>query len=816
MGAWSGCNSRGGGRLQLPSVRIVPLLLASSLARIKLPFREKRVFMDNSTLPRPRRSGFEFPRYDARIHDGDEVQLASIHGTWLSLSFNPAFTLRGRTVALQASNGRFCAVDRGHPQGKIKCNQRVPPFAAWFEVSQGTHNISLRGVRGGKFCSDEPEGILCNRGAVSRWEAFDIVDAGDGNIALRGGRRGNFCADEGHGMVCEFKSMSDPAVFRPVTDAPLRGRIVQTADAAAAVTFQVHRRDLGSREVAMRCKGDGNYLAIEKSTGLLGCTSPTPWTVWSSRVDWWDAKTASLQSPESGLYVKAVEPSLGGAVVADNDEGTGWALWRVLLTGGYESLRPMVRGVNLGNWFLLERWMANDLFFDETGKAFADECDAVDEYGLMEALDKEVARERMEKHWSSWITEDDIAWLGDHGINTVRVPFGYWMVFPSPPFVEGQLKYLDLLFRWCERHSVAVLLDFHGLKGSQTGNPTSGNCGACGNQNCGKTHVRFLEEEETNLQVIEKLSSRYADSPAYLGFAVANEVAGTASSLDTMKFYQRAYDIIRSKNKDALVVFFATFNPSTYPFQNFRSVVEDVHIYFGMGFGDPTRDQEVNLARAQKAVTGLNWNVLVGEWSLGANGHSTSTWDPADRDKFFARFAKMQLQAWESHSTGWFYWSYKTRWGNSTWNFRDMCEVGWLPGCSEELDYAPVEWWDTPSCAYAYLDGGCPAPPSTLMWWLIPLASALGAAGAVFAILKPPWLVNCVLGAAGAALAAASAAASAVTGLVTGGSGWEHLASGKADSGAAGLPDRELTGNTNHSKDAQGRAEPAVEQPFIW
>lgn len=804
--------------LRVPWLRLIPLLLGSGLARIQLPIREQRVFMDNSTVPRPVRSGFDFPRYDARLHDGDEVQLASIHGTWLSISFDPSLTLRGRTIALQASNGRYCAVDPANSEGRIRCDQYARPFSAWLEVSQGTHNISLRGLRGGRYCSDGVHGVTCNRDEVSGWEVFGIADAGNGQIALRGGRAGDYCADKGKGLVCDQKDMAGSAVFRPVTDAPLRGRIVQTRDANAAATFKIHRSDLSSQKVAMRCKGDGNYLAIDKMTGLLGCTSPTPSTIWTSRVDWWDAKSASFRDPHSGLYVKAVEPSLGGVVVADNEDGSGWALWRVLLTGGYEALRPLVRGVNLGNWFLLERWMANDLFYDETGRPFGDECRAVDEYGLMDVLDPQVARKRMEKHWASWITEEDIAWLGDHGINTVRVPFGYWMVFPTPPFVAGQLKYLDKLFEWCERHSVAVLLDFHGLKGSQTGNPTSGNCGACGNSKCGKTHIGFLEEEETNLQVIDKLTSRYSDSPAYLGFAVANEVSSTAGSMDTMAFYQKAYDIIRGKNENALVVFFATFNPSTYPFKNFKNVVEDIHIYFGMGFGHPTVDQHENMERARNSISGLNWNVLVGEWSLGANGQPTETWEPAARDAYFAKFAKMQLQTWETHSTGWFYWSYKTRFGNSTWNFRDMCNVGWLPGCKKGLQYAPPEWWSTPTCAYAYLDGGCPPPPSMLMWCILIPAVACALASVALLILKPSWVVAAVSAVVNAFTSAAATTASALTGLAPGRSGWAAVKSDpgapvKSDSSATSLPDRGPPSRTE-SKGSSGR--PGVEQPFIW
>jgi len=307
------------------------------------------------------------------------------------------------------------------------------------------------------------------------------------------------------------------------------------------------------------------------------------------------------------------------------------------------------------------------------------------------------------------------------------------------------MKYLDDLFQWCEKHSLSVLLDFHGLKGSQTGNPTSGNCGGCGRDHCGRTTLDFLKYEKDNLEVIRILAHRFAGSPSFLGFEVANEVSSSVEPMKTMHFYQKAYDIIRAESEDALIIMFATFNPSTYPFPNFNNVAEDVHLYFGMGFGEPTEDQQKNLEHASKAVQSLHWNVLVGEWSLGASGQRTSDWAQEKRAQFFRQFAKMQLQAWETHTIGWFYWSYKTSYANSTWNFRDMCEGGWLPGCTSDLTYASTHWWKEKDCAYAYLHGSCikveSSSSSTGSYVVFTLLVA-AIVGAVFAIgiLKPEWL----------------------------------------------------------------------------
>ena len=45
----------------------------------------------------------------------------------------------------------------------------------------------------------------------------------------------------------------------------------------------------------------------------------------------------------------------------------------------------------------------------------------------MEYLGHEVGDARFRKHREEWIQESDIAELAGAGINTVRVPIGYWI-----------------------------------------------------------------------------------------------------------------------------------------------------------------------------------------------------------------------------------------------------------------------------------------------------------------------------------------------------------------------------------------------------
>lgn len=81
------------------------------------------------------------------------------------------------------------------------------------------------------------------------------------------------------------------------------------------------------------------------------------------------------------------------------------------------------QGANLGSWLLLEGWMVKNIWNDNG-------CDlntVKGQYMLEKCLGSK-AKSVMDKHWSSWITEDDFAEMSKRGINLVRIPVGWWHV----------------------------------------------------------------------------------------------------------------------------------------------------------------------------------------------------------------------------------------------------------------------------------------------------------------------------------------------------------------------------------------------------
>ena len=129
-----------------------------------------------------------------------------------------------------------------------------------------------------------------------------------------------------------------------------------------------------------------------------------------------------------------------------------------------ERVPEPLRGVNLGGWLVLEPWMTPSLF---------DGTDANDEYTFMTTPD---AAAKLRRHHETFITDDDFAWLGEHGLDLVRLPVGHWVLHPDPPYVAAA-DILDAALESAERHGLTVLLDLHAVSGSQNGRDHSGQVG---------------------------------------------------------------------------------------------------------------------------------------------------------------------------------------------------------------------------------------------------------------------------------------------------------------------------------------------------
>lgn len=70
------------------------------------------------------------------------------------------------------------------------------------------------------------------------------------------------------------------------------------------------------------------------------------------------------------------------------------------------------RGVNLGSWFVLEKWIAPGPFRNAASPGESD----------LDIAKGRDAKAILEQHWDSWIKDEDWRWIKERGYNSVRIP----------------------------------------------------------------------------------------------------------------------------------------------------------------------------------------------------------------------------------------------------------------------------------------------------------------------------------------------------------------------------------------------------------
>lgn len=397
-----------------------------------------------------------------------------------------------------------------------------------------------------------------------------------------------------------------------------------------------------------------------------------------------------------------------------------------------------IKGVNLGNWLVLEKWMLPELF-EGTG--------AEDEVWLNRKMNPAELKEKMKEHRDTFITEQDFAFIKEQGIWLLRIPVPYFIFGDRPPF-NRCVEYLDKAFDWAEKYGLQILIDLHTVPGSQNGYDNGGLTGVC-------KWCKNPEEVEFALTVLERLAKRYGQREGLYGIEVLNEpisflvyatAPSTGKAVDKEEakgsgyvplpflenFYRNAYRRLRKilpENKT--IVFHDGFRlrhwGKFFRKEHMKNVVLDTHIYiFAMESFVPIhmpwvyqiyiKSQQRLIERIQRDVP-----VVVGEWCIcnkyaekavsQAKSEETAAKEKQEkttsevklaedisdksakvieqdelRKKRYLEIAAMQLQAWES-GAGWIYWSYQfkpnrkepldEKWKES-WDFSRCVENGWI------------------------------------------------------------------------------------------------------------------------------------------
>lgn len=355
-----------------------------------------------------------------------------------------------------------------------------------------------------------------------------------------------------------------------------------------------------------------------------------------------------------------------------------------------------IKGVNLGNWLVLEKWMSQELFFG---------LEAEDESAFYEDLSEEEAKLRLHMHRSYYIQERDFQHIAAMGLNLVRIPVPHFIFGDYPPGI-GCIEYLDNAFAWAQTYGLKILIDLHTAPDSQNGFDNGGLSGVV------KWHQK-QENIDFTLSVIERLAKRYAGNSALYGIELLNEPiseemlktvgsryqprhpqqAEGSEAVPTSllkEFYKKGYETVRNYcAPQTMVVLHDQFMleewedfmpPSEYP-----GVVIDTHMYIGQ---EETKLSDRRLAayegmiqkafkeRLERAVK--FHPVIVGEWCIANKSEGIKELPQEERAKAYRAISKWEMDAW-SVCDGWVFWSYKLHTpGRNDWDFQRAVDSGWL------------------------------------------------------------------------------------------------------------------------------------------
>lgn len=135
-----------------------------------------------------------------------------------------------------------------------------------------------------------------------------------------------------------------------------------------------------------------------------------------------------------------------------------------------------IKGVNIGGLFVLEPWITPSLFYQFLNKKDENNV-GMDTFSFCKVLGQKEGNRQLNEHFHRWFNESDIKSLVSRKITHIRIPVGDWMFFPYEPYIgctEGSIQYLNKILEWCRVNKLKVLLDLHGVKGSQNGLDNSG------------------------------------------------------------------------------------------------------------------------------------------------------------------------------------------------------------------------------------------------------------------------------------------------------------------------------------------------------
>lgn len=283
-----------------------------------------------------------------------------------------------------------------------------------------------------------------------------------------------------------------------------------------------------------------------------------------------------------------------------------------------ESGTPIVlKGCNLGNWFLLEMWMLG------MDKEVRDQHEF--ESILADRFGKEKKNDLMELYRANWAGERDFPIIRSFGLNVVRLPFHYSLLMDDDRPIElkpDAFKWLDAAVDLAARNGLYTILDLHGVPGGQSFDHTTGRSG----QN------KIWDNEEFKKQTVwlwKQLAEHYKDRPEIAAYDLINEPFGNGKSDDhaaaLVALTDDIYKAVRAIDPRHIMILNGTTrgvgcygNPADH---GWRNVMFAEHYYPGVLSEGPSLESHRNLMSRElpyneRVFKQMGVPLLVGEFNV--------------------------------------------------------------------------------------------------------------------------------------------------------------------------------------------------------
>ncbi|MDR2385221.1 MAG: glycoside hydrolase family 5 protein [Tannerella sp.] len=313
---------------------------------------------------------------------------------------------------------------------------------------------------------------------------------------------------------------------------------------------------------------------------------------------------------------------------------------RFISISGHDLVTPegekfFIRGINLGNWLNPEGYM------------FGFGSEAASYRLINEVFCELVGPDFTRNFWNAfkknYITEDDMKYIRQTGMNSVRIPFHY-KLFTDEDYMgkiasHDGFQYIDSLIEWCRRQNLYVILDMHDAPGGQTGDNIDDSFG-----------FPWLMEDKESRQLFcsiwKDIAARYAGDTIILGYDLLNEPIATYFMKDypylndlLEPLYKECVKEIRKVDKNHIVLLGgAQWNSNFRIFKD--SKFDDKMMYTCHRYWCDTL--QANIQDFVNFRDSVNLPLYMGE-----TGENTFEW--------IAAWTRLM----ERNNIGWHYWPYK-------------------------------------------------------------------------------------------------------------------------------------------------------------